>query len=384
MVQEKRALIISCFDTWYFNRIEPLYELMEDSGYKIRILVSDYHHIKKQYVANKNKSCTYVHVPGYGKNLSFTRIISHLVFGASVNKYLNSYKPDLIYLLVPPNNTATYCALYKKHNPACIYIVDVLDMWPESMPLKMLKHTPPAWIWAAMRDGSLRVADHIFTECGLYNRKLEKVLDLSKTSTLYLYKQQSEEEKNLVKQVIAGREGQLNGTRNKNISFAYLGSINNIVDIEGICSVLASFKGQGLGILVEVIGDGESREEFIRELKKTGARVNYHGAVYDEKEKIKILAPCDFAFNMMKETSQVGLTIKSMDYISYGLPLINNIKGDTWGLVEKYGIGINIGKNSQTKTVLIDHKRVLDIYRKKFTRDVFRENVRLTFSQLGI
>ena len=30
-----------------------------------------------------------------------------------------------------------------------------------------------------------------------------------------------------------------------------------------------------------------------------------------------------------------------MDYFCYGLPLINNIQGDTWELVEQYGIGVN-------------------------------------------
>ena len=38
----------------------------------------------------------------------------------------------------------------------------------------------------------------------------------------------------------------------------------------------------------------------------------------------------------------MGLTMKSIDYLSFGLPLINTIGGDTWDIIEKYGIGVNV------------------------------------------
>jgi hypothetical protein len=47
----------------------------------------------------------------------------------------------------------------------------------------------------------------------------------------------------------------------------------------------------------------------------------------------------------MKELVQVNLTLKSVKYFSNGVPIINDIKFDTWDVVEKYEIGINISKN---------------------------------------
>ena len=44
----------------------------------------------------------------------------------------------------------------------------------------------------------------------------------------------------------------------------------------------------------------------------------------------------------MKTSVLVGLTTKSIDYVSAGLPLLNNIKGDTYDLVKRYGIGFNL------------------------------------------
>lgn len=384
MSQKRRALIISCFDTWYYNRIGPIAEILEEQGYMVKILVSDYHHIKKEYIMNKNDKCTYIHVPDYKNNLSVTRIVSHFIFGAKVHRYLKSYSPNLLYLLVPPNNTAVYCNRYKKNNSDCIYIVDVIDLWPESMPLGKLKHSLPAWVWAGFRNDSLKSANHVFTECNLYQRKLRGVINPSKASTLYLYKEQSEEEYELVRKIIAEKESQAMIAMHKKRKFAYLGSINHIVDINSICDVLSSFQKNGIQPVMEVIGDGESRKEFLDKLRETGAKVYYHGAIYDEIEKIKILAPCDYGFNMLRDTSEVGLSIKSIDYLSYGLPLINNIKGDTWKMVEKEHIGVNYKKNVDLIEMnTVNHFNVLNCFADKFTRKAFVKRVKHVLSAIS-
>jgi hypothetical protein len=40
--------------------------------------------------------------------------------------------------------------------------------------------------------------------------------------------------------------------------------------------------------------------------------------------------------------------MKSVDYFCYGLPIINNIPGDTWTLVEQYDAGVNVGEATET------------------------------------
>lgn len=49
----------------------------------------------------------------------------------------------------------------------------------------------------------------------------------------------------------------------------------------------------------------------------------------------------------MKESVVVGFTMKSLDYLRNGLLLLNNIHNDTWQLVEKYDIGINVGSSAR-------------------------------------
>ncbi len=93
---------------------------------------------------------------------------------------------------------------------------------------------------------------------------------------------------------------------------------------------------------------------------------------------------------MMKDEVSVGLTIKSIDYLSYGLPLINNIKGDTTKLVqdEKIGQNINIDINGSCvdvdRLLKIDRAKVLEVYDTLFSENVFNEKVLSTMKMVGI
>ncbi len=377
MNYNKQALLISCFNGWFIKRLEPIKNYLESKGYSVKILLSDYDHSNKTYLLNFHSECKYVHVPSYKSNVSLKRIISHICFGKLVNIHLKSIKPDLIYLILPPNNTAVYCNRYKKSNPECKYIVDIIDLWPESLPLDWFKDSIPAKIWAKFRNDSLKIADHIFLECSLYKEKLKNIIPEleKKSSVLYLFKEQTELERKLVLKTIEEYEKERT-QRNNKVILGYLGSINNIIDIEGICSVVRSLKMQNLAVEVRIIGDGQSRNSFIKALQSSGAEVNYYGKIFDQFKKIEILGKCDFGLNMMKDNISVGLTIKSIDYFSIGLPLINNIKGDTGLLIKKYGIGIDYNEFKKNKiNYNYNKKKILSVFDRFFSKKSFFYNV---------
>ncbi len=360
-----RALVISCFD-WYKKRLEPIREKLITYGYEVAVLESDFDHIKKSPVSERYKECTYIHVPKYRSNLSIRRIWSHLVFARKVKKYINDYNPDLIHIQIPPNRTAQYCAEYKETHLETKLFLDIVDLWPESMPLGKLKDIPLLKKWTRWRNDCIKLADHIFTECSLYQNTLG--LDSDKTSTLYLFKEQTKEECALVKKIIAEKTG--TSTSEKIIKFAYLGSMNNIIDIDGICQIISQFRENGYNCELHAIGTGENRDTFCQFVKETGCKTHFYGQIFDEIEKIKILAPCDFAFNMMKKGISVGLTLKSIDYLSYGLPMINNIDGDTRYLVEKEGVGINTDK-IKFPIKEFDHLEIFKMYNMVFSKESF-------------
>ena len=376
----KKALLVSCFG-WYQNRLKTVREVLAEEGFEVTVLLSDFLHEVKAPVKVRFEECTYLHVPPYKKNLSPQRIFSHLVFSGKVKGYIRKAKPDLIYALIPPNRAASYCASYKKKHPEMIYINDVIDMWPESMPLRGLSNSLPANVWRNWRTKSIQAADHVFTECGLYKDTLAKVTDGSKISPLWLYKERSPQEKEKICKVIAQRKP----GDEKKVRFAFVGSINYLVDIAGICGVLSRFREEGYETSMQVIGGGERSEEFLSEVKKTGCEVAFHGKTFDENKKIEILAPCDYGFNMILDKLEVGLSIKSIDYLSMGLPLINSVRGDTARMVRQDRIGVNIdpdGKWMKDIPKVLSHDRIFDYYESHFSISSFKEQLKAPLEKL--
>lgn len=378
VINMKKALLISCFD-WYDRRLSPIEELLKNE-YDVTILLSDYDHVKKRKIQKQNQNCTYIHVYPYKRNISLGRIFSHIQFGQKVNSYIRKMQPDFIYLLVPPNNTAYYCTKYKKKVPQINYILDIIDLWPESMPIGRTENSFFGEKWKDYRDTSLRYADAIFTECDLYKQILGKVLSGKLVATNYLFKNQTEEERQLVRKKISEKENKQIAKSDK-IVLGYVGSINSILDINKIEQIIVVLKKAGFDIECRIIGDGDHREQFLTMLRAV-SKVEYFGALFDEKEKIDILSECDFGLNVMKENVSVGLTIKSIDYLSYGLPLINNIHGDTWNFVEKNPIGINVSDNlkelvDEIKTNSFSGKAIYSFYEENFTREKFQDKVEL-------
>ena len=213
-------------------------------------------------------------------------------------------------------------------------MLDIMDMWTETLPIGNIKKYFPFSFWKQIRDKSIKFADYVITECELYNEKLKKHYSDTKHKTVYLTK--SEKSRFLITNSKVRYQPRMN-----QINFLYLGSINNIIDSDFIKEILihvSKYKNVSLSI----IGSGEKKSYFIDLIIRSGIEVIDYGTVYDELEKLKIIESCDFGINLMKQKVLVGLTMKSIDYFYFGLPIINNIPADTSRLVQKYKAGYNI------------------------------------------
>ncbi|MBR0280246.1 MAG: hypothetical protein IJQ81_01485 [Oscillibacter sp.] len=174
--------------------------------------------------------------------------------------------------------------------------------------------------------------------------------------------------------------------------FGYLGNLNNIIDIEGMCSVVQRVCALGVPVRCSVIGKGEREQTVVSRLEQAGAQVSFYGPIYDENRKLEILGETDFCFNMFKSSVVVGLTTKSTDYFSFGLPIINTIRGDTWDMVRTSGVGINdTGDNEEeilraieTGEIVRMKRAAFALYRQLFTRQVLSDIVRDSFHAIGI
>lgn len=329
----KKALIFDTYDDVNI-RLQYIKSAMERNGYIVSVFLADFDHYAKSYVSEKRKNVHYLHALPYKKNLSYARIHSHMEFAKTcVKKAEEEENVSLIYVMIPPNSLVKEFARYHEKHPDVKIWYDVCDMWPESLPLsnKLKKAASPVLnIWKNKRDHFINSGDLITPECNLFRNRLLTAVDSDKMHTLYLCQNHHPSSENDDLSVL---------------NFLYLGSINHIIDIEKIVSFLREMMKQKK-ILFHLAGDGESRKELIEQLEKENIPYHYYGKVYEEEKKQEIYAQCHFGLNIMKDSVYVGLTMKSLDYMSHDLPLINNIQGDTWSLVKKKNIGLNLNERT--------------------------------------
>ena len=329
----KTAAIISCSDSYdYGTRTKYVAEYLEKHGYKVTFLVSNFdHRNKSEYFANHEGSIRYIKVRPYKKNISVSRILSHLDFAEGVAKHIKNNEYDLVYHCAPPNATIRKLSQLKKK---CSFrlITEVGDMWPESMPVgSQIKKALflPFKVWSNLRDKYLFNSDFVIAECDLFRDAIVKNTGLQNVETMYFCK-----EANYI-------DADNCPPLEKQINLCYLGSINNIIDYR-IIALLVSALVKKVPVEVHIIGDGEKRDAMISCLQEAGGKITFHGKVFDDLKKKEIMSNCHFALNVMNENVVVGMTMKSLDYFSFGIPLINNIGADIGEMVENNNIGYNI------------------------------------------
>ena len=332
-------------------------------GYDVIYVTSDFDHMtKKRYYFNEYKNSKQLHVISYKKNLSISRILSHLMFSYKTFYMLLACKPELVYVEVPNNSLVKSSAKYKKINNAEI-IVDIFDMWPESMPVKTKNMIVNRGfnIWRNFRNKNLKFADQIWIECDYYRELLSAQNINLPMETKYLTLENAETS---IETKVSEDE----------IDLCYLGSINNIIDIsliEKIVSELAKNKRTR----IHIIGDGERKDEFLEILKQNSIEIIDHGKVYEIDKLQEIFNQCWFGINVLREDLAIGITMKSISYFRGGLPIINTVQGDTSRFVEECNIGINVDRHDVRSCV----SRILNITKddlacmKNNTRNLFEQ-----------
>lgn len=366
-----RATIVNCFDT-YEDRVDLIYDYLISKGYETTVIQSDFRHFKKIKRLDKKADFVFVKSRPYYKNLSFDRLFSHYKFSIDSFKIVKKHNPDLLYVMIPPNSLAKMATKYKKENKNVKLVFDLIDLWPETMPINRVKLLPPFLYWKNLRNVNLKYADLVITECDLYQTVLNKSLDVQKTETVYLAH----------KGIEVVSEPNLSAEK---IHLAYLGSINNIIDISMIENIVKKINDLK-PVVFHIIGDGENKVKLINSIMATGSMVKDHGRVYCSIEKQKIFDECHFGLNIMKDNVCVGLTMKSIDYLQHGLPIINNIKADTKDIVEIYEVGVNVNDLNLDKVakkiVLMEQAQLLRMrnnslktFEKLFSLNSFNERL---------
>lgn len=355
----------------YEPRVHMAADFFSRQGHQVFMILSDFVHREKIKGRPAKEDSVFIDTIPYKHNMSWKRLYSHYDFSKKVYTYIENEDYDLIYVLIPANSLLKYMALYKKRYKKDL-IVDILDLWPESLPLDLIKKIWPVSIWSAMRNNNLKYADLVITECNLYQKELKAYLTYSSVVNVYWPR---ETEEKLVLNTMKSDD---------QIHICYLGSINHIIDINFMVKLLIAIQNYR-AIKLHIIGDGENKDELLERLESAGINMTFYGSIYEEPEKMKVLSVCDYGLNIMKHSVCVGVTMKSVDYLYAGLRLINNIKGDTWQLVENDAIGYNCNYENMdiiaqriAKEVIgkEDKEAVRQCYLRNFSRNAYENSMK--------
>ena len=355
------VLMICCyFENIPTHRGYTVYRYFHER-YDTQMIYSAYSHPGKRYVTYENADFIPVYSLAYQKNLSFRRIFSYIDFAWKTYRKLQkeNLRPSLIYVQLPPNSSAFAVIRYARKNKIPV-VVDILDLWPESLPF-------PGWMkkiidctigipWKYFRNASIPRAGCVISESRYFLDRLGLSRDRSDVAAVSLSK------------VCRDNAIDFRRTDPETIALLFLGGINSISDFASFLTIAEKIAGYGRPVRVELIGDGKNRDWLLQELTNRHIEHRYHGKVYDEKEKKRIIERCWLGFNGYKVTTEVALSYKSIDYLSYSLPIINNTKGDTWDLVDHNRIGFNYCSTNLDETARqiarLNYEDILEMRRK--------------------
>lgn len=377
----KKAIIITPFDNYSYQvRIKYVEGYLAEMGYEVKVISSDFDHRNKTVYSAKRDNLELLHVPSYQKNLSYARINSHRVFAKKVFSRLEELHPDLVYCSAPPNFLFKYVSQYKRQHQNVKLIYELGDLWPETLPLqdKVKKLASPALkVWTRIRDKNIGYADGIIYECRMFSNVVSKANRNAKSEVIYLSKEDYYK-----------GNFQLIEIPQSPLRFAYVGSINNIIDIELIVEILKCVSEKTHAELV-VIGGGENTEKLFQLCKEAGVKFEDHGIVYDEEEKHRILSSCHFGLNIMKNSVAVGATMKSLEYFHEGLILVNNIPADTQEILKKYHCGVMVSSldvNTDLLTKVDDQMRIQSrrVFEELFDEKAIRQQFMRFLNNCGV
>lgn len=317
----------------------------------VEIITSSFSHASKKQkdslTHNWSFKITFLNEPGYKRNISIKRFISHHKWGKEVEKYLdNRKKPDVIYCAVPsltaPSVAAEYC---KKNNIK--FIIDIQDLWPEAF---QMVFNPPFFnkiIYAPFK----RLADKIYSSankiCAVSDTYAKRALSVNSKHeeghVVFLGTNLDTFDKNVEENRVEKPEGEL--------WLAYCGTLGASYDLTCVIDALSIINESGkIAPKFIVMGDGPRRTEFEEYAKKKNVSCTFTGRLSYPK-MCGLLCACDMTVNPIIAGSAGSIINKHGDYAASGLPVINTQECQEYrNLVDEYQMGFNC-QNGNSKEI---------------------------------
>jgi len=353
--------IIAPFSHFDSNRFLHIARSISDRGYDVTFFTSIFNHYKK-----KKKDISqpvngikfkFIYEPGYFKNVSIRRLLSHGIFDiyllfSCIKVIVVSGSPNSIYCAIPHNFASVFIGILSKFTRSK-FIVDIHDTWPESiLSVYALKKwlVPFYHIWKFAASVGIRLADVVFAESQKYAERADAVRlphQQSPANCVYLggdlsYYAQANEDVQLPTEIEEATK-----------RFVYVGNLGVNYDLESVIKVFARLKKYYPKACLVFLGGGEQESKLRGMARDFGINAWFSGFI-EHKDLVSILSKMDYGINSFASGGNVAYSYKLNDYLLVGIPVINNLPGEAWSLVDQFGLGYNYkaGYDSELLNVL--------------------------------
>ena len=315
-------------------------ELSKDN--QVEIITSDYAHMTKKHkeplVHNWPFTITFLHEPGYRKNISLQRFTSHKSWGREVGKYLyRRKKPDVIYCAVPSLTAPYEAAKYCQKN-GVRFIIDIQDLWPEAFQVVFKIPVISSAVFAPFRHRADEIYKRADVVCGVSETYVDRALQVNRKvkrgRVVFLGTNLQTFDANAANNHVEKPKDEL--------WLGYCGSLNTSYDLTVVFDALLILKLRNKIVPKFIImGTGEKMGAFRDYAAQLGLNCLFTGQLpYDQM--CGRLSACDIAVNPIAHNASQSIINKHGDYASAGLPILNTQESAEYRrLVDEYQMGFN-------------------------------------------
>ena len=313
---------------------------------EVELITSDFYHTNKKTRNSKDENydslgfkVSLIKEPGYSKNVSIRRLISHKILANNLKEYLKriKYKPDVIYCAVPSLDVAKEATKYANKKRIKL-IIDIQDLWPEAFEMVINIPIISNILFYPMR----KKADYIYSRAdeivGVSETYVDRALKVNKKVRGGLSVYLGTDLKNF--DIYSKRN---NYKYNDDvIRVVYIGTLGTSYDLKTIIRSIRLINEKGINnIEFIVIGDGPLKHEFEEYAAENKISYSFMGRMpYDKM--VELLCSCDICVNPIIGKSVASIINKVGDYAAAGLPVINTQNSEEYrSIISEYKAGYN-------------------------------------------
>lgn len=343
-----RILIIANFCTAgsLRGRFTYLADMLGKAGHDVEIVTSTFSHGDKRRKTEIGETIPfsyrvkYIEEPGYSRNVSPQRLLSHRTWGKNVSRYLESLaeKPDLVYCAVPSLTAADLAGKWAKKN-GVRFVADIQDLWPEAFAMVLKNKILQNLCFYPM----MRKADRIYSYA-------DRIVAVSDSYVDRGLRHDKNHRKGL--DVFLGNDGETFDRGRKKYRLqkpadefwiGYVGTLSHSYDLTTVFEAirLSSAKLPQANIRIKIFGNGPFEEKFRSIASEKDIKADFFGRLPYE-EMAGGISSCDVVVNPIVRGSAASIINKVGDYALSGLPVINTQECEEYrSLINEYKCGIN-------------------------------------------